>query len=417
MQHAVRPARRRPGPADGAPPRRGAGRARRAGRSGSTCTCRSARCAAATATSTPTPPTELGPPAGAPRRLAGRRTPRPRSPRSGWPARVLGDVDVPVVDGLLRRRHADAAAARPTWARSLAAIDAEFGLAPGAEVTTEANPDSVDAGRPRRAARGRLHPDLVRHAVGGRRTCWPSSTAPTTRCGCPAVVGWARAAGFEQVSLDLIYGTPGESLADWETSLDAALACAPDHVSAYSLIVEEGTALARRVRRGELPMPDEDDLADKYAARRRAARRRPGSAGTRSRTGPATTRAPVPAQPRLLDRRRLVGRRPGRALPRRRRALVERQAPRGVRRPARARGSARRTPARCSTPRPAGSSGCCSRCGCATGCRSTVLDATGRAAVAGPGRRAGCSTADGDRLVLTRRGRLLADAVVRDLLP
>ncbi len=80
----------------------------------------------------------------------------------------------------------------------------------------------------------------------------------------PAVVDWARAAGFEQVSLDLIYGTPGESLADWETSLDAALACAPDHLSAYALIVEEGTALARRVRRGELPMPDDDDLADKY---------------------------------------------------------------------------------------------------------------------------------------------------------
>ena len=80
----------------------------------------------------------------------------------------------------------------------------------------------------------------------------------------PAAVEWARAAGFEQVSLDLIYGTPGESLADWEASLEAALACAPDHVSAYSLIVEDGTALARRVRRGELPMPDEDDLADKY---------------------------------------------------------------------------------------------------------------------------------------------------------
>ena len=80
----------------------------------------------------------------------------------------------------------------------------------------------------------------------------------------PQVVADARAAGFGQVSLDLIYGTPGESIADWEASLDAALACEPDHLSAYSLIVEEGTALARRVRRGELPMPDEDDLADKY---------------------------------------------------------------------------------------------------------------------------------------------------------
>jgi coproporphyrinogen III oxidase-like Fe-S oxidoreductase len=80
----------------------------------------------------------------------------------------------------------------------------------------------------------------------------------------PAVVAWAREAGFDQVSLDLIYGTPGESPEDWETSLESALACAPDHVSAYSLIVEPGTALARRVARGELPMTDEDDLADKY---------------------------------------------------------------------------------------------------------------------------------------------------------
>ena len=80
----------------------------------------------------------------------------------------------------------------------------------------------------------------------------------------PAVVDWSRQAGFEQVSLDLIYGTPGESLDDWALSLEAALACHPDHVSAYSLIVEPGTALARRVARGELPEPDDDDLADKY---------------------------------------------------------------------------------------------------------------------------------------------------------
>jgi len=77
-------------------------------------------------------------------------------------------------------------------------------------------------------------------------------------------VAWAREAGFGQVSLDLIYGTPGETRSDWETSLRAALACRPDHVSAYALIVEAGTALARKVRRGEVPAPDDDDLADKY---------------------------------------------------------------------------------------------------------------------------------------------------------
>jgi oxygen-independent coproporphyrinogen-3 oxidase len=80
----------------------------------------------------------------------------------------------------------------------------------------------------------------------------------------PRAVAWAHEAGFDEVSLDLIYGTPGESIADWRVSLEAALECAPDHVSAYALIVEDGTALARQVRRGEVPMPDDDDLADKY---------------------------------------------------------------------------------------------------------------------------------------------------------
>jgi coproporphyrinogen III oxidase-like Fe-S oxidoreductase len=77
-------------------------------------------------------------------------------------------------------------------------------------------------------------------------------------------VRWARAAGFRQVSLDLIYGAPGETDDDWLASLDAALAAGPDHLSAYSLIVEDGTRLAARIRRGELPPPDDDVLADRY---------------------------------------------------------------------------------------------------------------------------------------------------------
>ena len=85
----------------------------------------------------------------------------------------------------------------------------------------------------------------------------------TPRRGLEAA-GWARAAGFEHVSLDLIYGTPGESLDDWRASLDAVSSAPVDHVSAYSLIVEDGTRLAAQVRRGEVPMPDDDDLADKY---------------------------------------------------------------------------------------------------------------------------------------------------------
>ena len=75
---------------------------------------------------------------------------------------------------------------------------------------------------------------------------------------------WARQAGFEHVSLDLIFGTPGESRTDWEKSLEAVAAASVDHVSAYSLIVEQGTLLAMRVRRGEVPMPDDDELAEKY---------------------------------------------------------------------------------------------------------------------------------------------------------
>ena len=145
----------------------------------------------------------------------------------------------------------------------LGAIDGRLGLAPGAEVTTEANPDSVTP-----ESLGRLREGGFNRISFGMQSAVPHVLAVLDRTHdperVPQVVTWAREAGFEQVSLDLIYGTPGESPADWQRSLDAALASRPDHVSAYSLIVEEGTALGRRVRRGELPMPDEDDLADKY---------------------------------------------------------------------------------------------------------------------------------------------------------
>jgi putative oxygen-independent coproporphyrinogen III oxidase len=145
----------------------------------------------------------------------------------------------------------------------VAGIDQHFGLAPDAEVTTEANPDSVSADDLARLREGGIN----RVSFGMQSAVRPvlavlDRTHDPERV--PRVVEWARAAGFEQVSLDLIYGTPGESLEDWATSVDAALACAPDHVSAYSLVVEQGTALARRVRRGEVAPVDDDDLADKY---------------------------------------------------------------------------------------------------------------------------------------------------------
>src|SRR5262249_28155588 len=77
-------------------------------------------------------------------------------------------------------------------------------------------------------------------------------------------VAEARSAGFDHVNLDLIYGAPGESEADWQESLDAAVAAGPDHISAYSLIVEPGTRMARQVARGQLSVPDDDVLADRY---------------------------------------------------------------------------------------------------------------------------------------------------------
>jgi putative oxygen-independent coproporphyrinogen III oxidase len=147
----------------------------------------------------------------------------------------------------------------------LAAIDAEFGLAAGAEVTVEANPETVDQ---------RVLADL--RAAGftrislGMQSAVPHVLAVLDRVHQPGrpqqCAAWARAAGFEHVSLDLIYGTPGETDADWQESLDSALAAGPDHISAYALIVEEGTRLAARVRRGELPAPDDDVLADRYLA-------------------------------------------------------------------------------------------------------------------------------------------------------
>ena len=147
-----------------------------------------------------------------------------------------------------------------------------FGLADDAEVTTEANPDSVTPESLRELAEG----GFTRVSVG-MQSAVPQVLRTLERTHDPAgvqrAVAAARRAGL-QVSVDLIYGTPGESVEDWATSLDAATALAPDHVSAYALVVEEGTKLAAQVRRGEVAMPDDDDEATKYEladARLRAA--------------------------------------------------------------------------------------------------------------------------------------------------
>ncbi|GAA2187636.1 radical SAM family heme chaperone HemW [Leucobacter alluvii] len=147
-------------------------------------------------------------------------------------------------------------------ARMLGRIRAEWGLADGAEVTTEANPDSVDAEYLRTLADA----GFTRVSFG-MQSAVPHVLATLDRTHTPErvplVTQWARDAGL-QVSVDLIYGTPGESLADWERSIDAALACEPDHISAYALIIERGTKLAAQIRRGEVAAPDEDLHADMY---------------------------------------------------------------------------------------------------------------------------------------------------------
>jgi putative oxygen-independent coproporphyrinogen III oxidase len=147
--------------------------------------------------------------------------------------------------------------------RILAAIDAEFGLAPDAEITTEANPDSVTP-----ESLAQLRAGGFSRISFGMQSAMPHVLAMLDRTHdpdrVPLAVRWAREAGFEHVSVDLIYGTPGESLDDWRTSLDAAVAMEVDHVSAYALIVEDGTAFARKVARGDVVMPDDDETAAKY---------------------------------------------------------------------------------------------------------------------------------------------------------
>jgi putative oxygen-independent coproporphyrinogen III oxidase len=147
-------------------------------------------------------------------------------------------------------------------ARMLGGVRAAFGVEPGAEITVEANPDTVtDAVAAQLAAAG-----VTRLSIG-MQSAVPHVLDTLDRTHDPAnvaaAVAAARRAGLD-VSIDLIYGAPGESLADWRTSLAAATALEPDHVSAYALIVEEGTQLARRIRRGEVATPDDDLQADMY---------------------------------------------------------------------------------------------------------------------------------------------------------
>ncbi|HYH30921.1 MAG TPA: radical SAM family heme chaperone HemW [Pseudonocardia sp.] len=145
----------------------------------------------------------------------------------------------------------------------LGAVRETFGLAPGAEITTESNPESTS-------------PEFFAGLVGagftrvslGMQSAAPHVLRVLERRHTPgravAAAREARAAGLAHVNLDLIYATPGETDDDLRASLDAVLEAGVDHVSAYALIVEDGTALARRVSRGEVPAPDDDVAAARY---------------------------------------------------------------------------------------------------------------------------------------------------------
>ena len=148
-------------------------------------------------------------------------------------------------------------------ARVIEAIRGRFTLDKDIEITLEANPDSLT----------QEFLDEIKSAGATRISMGMQSAVGSVlkvldRTHNPENVGRAvsmvRAAGFKHVSVDLIYGSPGETIDDWRRSLEYALALDIDHISAYALIVEKGTKLAAQINRGELTMPPDDQSADKY---------------------------------------------------------------------------------------------------------------------------------------------------------
>jgi oxygen-independent coproporphyrinogen-3 oxidase len=180
---------------------------------------------------------------------------------------LLGD-SVPPVSTVFVGGGTPTLLAADELAGLLDSVDQLFGLAGGAEITTEANPESVDPEK-----LGRLRAAGFNRISLGMQSAVPSVLELLDRVHTPgravAAAREAREAGFDQVSLDLIYGTPGESSADWEESLKVALSAEPDHISTYSLVVEPGTRMAARVARGELVVPPEEEIVDRFESAER----------------------------------------------------------------------------------------------------------------------------------------------------
>ncbi|PYC73925.1 coproporphyrinogen III oxidase [Micromonospora arborensis] len=180
-------------------------------------------------------------------------------------ARVLGDSPPPPVDTVFVGGGTPTLLPADDLARILDGIDRTWGLAADAEVTTEANPESVTPESLK----------LLRAAGYTRISLGMQSASPGVLAildrkhsagRATAAALEARDAGFEHVNLDLIYGTPGERAEDFAASLEQVVAAGVDHVSAYALIVEDGTRLAARMKRGELAYPSDDVAADRYLA-------------------------------------------------------------------------------------------------------------------------------------------------------
>ncbi len=332
---------------------------------------------------------------------------------------VLGDAAGPD-----RTPSSSVAAPRPCCppadlVRLVDGIRERFGLADGRRGHDRGQPRLGDARRPRGAGRRRLHPGQHRDAVRRARTC----CATLDRTHDPARVATAvarRPRGRPRdVSVDLIYGTPGESLDDWRASLEAALALEPDHVLGLRARRRGGhpdgragaprrAADARRRRRGR-----------QVRARRRARSSAAGYDWYEVSNWARDDAARCRHNEGYWRGRRLVGHRPGGAQPRRRRALVERQAPRAPTPPRSPPGGRRPPAARRSPTEQRHDEVVLLGVRLREGLPLDVLDATGRTAVAGlvaDGLVDGRAAVAEQRVVLTRRGRLLADAVVRRLL-
>jgi len=147
--------------------------------------------------------------------------------------------------------------------RVISTIKSEFILLPDAEITMECNPDTVT-----KESLAAFRAIGVNRVSFGMQSAVKHVLATLDRTHNPEnllqVTTWAKEVGFSEISVDLIYGTPGESLADWQTSIDAALTLPITHISAYALIIEEGTKLAAQIKRGEVAPVDDDLTAEKY---------------------------------------------------------------------------------------------------------------------------------------------------------